>query len=97
MSDKEDIKKAIKGKLPFLRQKYHVETLGIFGSFARDEQTPESDIDIVVKLEAPIGFFDFIRLEKFLSETLNRQVDLVTEKALKPVVKEYISKEIIYV
>lgn len=97
MSNKEQIKKVIKEKLPFLKKKYHVKRLGVFGSFARDDQTPGSDIDIIVEFESSIGFFDFIRLENFLSEILGKQVDLITEKALKPVIKEDVLKETIYV
>lgn len=97
MNGKEEIRETIKVNLPFLKEKYHVEQLGIFGSFAKDEQNEKSDVDILVKFESPIGFFDFIRLEKFLSETLNKNVDLVTENALKPAIKNYVLKEIIYV
>jgi len=95
--DKEEIKEKIKTQLPFLRDRYHVKKLGLFGSVVRKEQTKESDIDILVEFESPVGFFDFIRLENFLSNNLNKKVDLVTKKALKPAIKDNILKEIIYV
>lgn len=95
--NKEQIIKQIKEKLPFLKQKYNVERLGVFGSIARDEQTDKSDVDMLVEFSSPIGFFDFIRLENFLSETLKQKVDLVTKNTLKQVIKEDIIKETLYV
>lgn len=83
--------------MPLLHKKYHVERLGVFGSVVRGEQGKDSDIDIIVELESPIGFFDFIRLEKFLSRVLGSKVDLVSKKAIKPAIKEEILKETIYV
>lgn len=71
--------------------------MGIFGSFARGEENSQSDVDIVVEFTSPMGFFDFIRLEKSLSESLGRQVDLVTKSALKPAIKPYVLKEAMYV
>lgn len=95
--DKEEIKKRIARQLPYLRQKYNVKRLGIFGSVVRNEQEKESDVDILVEFTSPVGFFDFIRLEDFLAKTLNQKVDLVTRKALKPAIKDNILKETIYV
>lgn len=87
----------IKDQLPLLHEKYHVKKLGIFGSFARGEQNPESDVDIIVEFESPVGFFEFIRLENYLSEILGAKVDLVTERALKPSIKESVLQETVYV
>jgi predicted nucleotidyltransferase len=56
--------------------------IGIFGSYARNEQTKESDIDILVKLNKGITLLQLIRLENELSEKLGIKVDLVTEGAL---------------
>ena len=84
--DKNDLKRTISNKLPFLQQRYNVKSLGIFGSVARNEQKRGSDIDILVEFSSPIGFFDFVRLENFLTKTLNQKVDLVSKKALKPTI-----------
>lgn len=95
--EKEKIIQTINLQLPFLRDRYNVKNLGIFGSVARNEGKEESDIDIVVEFESPIGFLDFIRLENFLSKILQRKVDLISKKAIKPALKESILKEVIYV
>ena len=92
-----EIRQKINSQLPYLKDKYHVKRVGIFGSVVRGKQKKESDIDILVEFDSPIGFFDFIRLENFLSQTLNIKVDLVTKKALKPAIKKDILKELIYV
>jgi len=95
--DKDQIRKKITKQLPFLRQKYNVKRLGIFGSVVRDQQRKGSDVDMLVEFVSPIGFFDFVRLENFLTETLNQKVDLVSKKALKSAIKDDILGETIYV
>ena len=81
----------------FLKDNYHVKKIGVFGSVARGDQKEISDIDILVEFSEPIGFFRFIELEEFLSNAIGKKVDLVTQKALKPVIKEDILKEVVYV
>ena len=83
--------------MPYLKEKYHVKKLGVFGSVARNEQSPESDVDILVEFESPVGFFDFIRMENFLTGVLKMKVDLITRKALKSAIKEEVLKEVVYV
>ena len=75
---------------------YNVDKIGYFGSFARNEQTESSDIDIIVSFKKPLGwaFFD---LQELLEKELKRKVDLVTFNALKEQLKETILKEIKYV
>ena len=95
--NKEEILKKIKERLPVLKEQYHVKEIGVFGSAIKGEETENSDIDILVEFSIPIGFFNFIRLENFLSEILGKKVDLVTKKAIKPIIKEEILKETVYV
>lgn len=61
------------------------------------ETIQKSDVDILVKLSRPVGMFDFIRLENYLAEKLGRKVDLVTPHALKPIIKNDILNEVVYV
>jgi predicted nucleotidyltransferase len=79
-----------------LKTEYQVKSIGIFGSYARDEQVQTSDIDILVEFEGPIGFFKFIKLENYLTEKLGAKVDLVTPDALKPLIKSEIIQETVY-
>lgn len=80
-----------------LRDQYGVENIGVFGSVSRGEEKKSSDVDILVEFSKPLGFFKFIELERFLGELIGRKVDLVTKKALKPVIKDGILAEVIYV
>ncbi len=74
-----------------------VKTIGVFGSVARDEQTFQSDIDLLVEFSRPVGFVTFMRLENFLSEQPGNKVDLVTSDSLKPVIRQDVLSEVIYV
>jgi predicted nucleotidyltransferase len=59
------------------------ERIGIFGSFARKQDTPESDIDILVKFRETITLLQLVQIERELAQILGKKVDLVTEAALK--------------
>lgn len=80
-----------------LKEKYHIKELGIFGSYVRDEQREDSDIDILVEFEKPIDFFTFIELEETLTELLGVKVELVMKRALKPLIGRCILEEVQYV
>jgi len=96
MKSKEEILKTIKKELPSLKEKFKVRSIGLFGSYAREEQTTVSDIDMLVEFEVPVGFFKFIELENYLSAKLGAKVDLVTPDALKPLIKPHIMEEAVY-
>ena len=69
--------------------------IGIFGSFARNEQTFESDLDILIHLNSDISLLDLVRMERELSQILGTKVDLVTEESIKnPKLKKYIEKDL---
>jgi predicted nucleotidyltransferase len=96
MKSKEQILKILKQDIPFLKGKFNVKSLGLFGSYVREEQTEKSDIDMLVEFEKPVGFFKFIELEDYLSNKLGVKVDLVTSDALKPLIKPLIMSEAVY-
>lgn len=83
--------------MDFLRDTYGVDELGVFGSVARGDNTEKSDIDILVTLSRPMGYFEFIDLEEYLAKLLGKKVDLVTKKALKPAIKDDILQQVTYV
>ena len=80
-----------------LRSEFGVIGIGIFGSAVRGDQDADSDVDILVEFERPIGFVRFMRLEKRLAELVGMPVDLVTKKALKPHIGKRILQEVRYV
>jgi predicted nucleotidyltransferase len=76
-------------------KKFGVSSLSLFGSVARNQARQNSDIDILVDFEKPIGLFEFARLQLYLEETLGRKVDLVTPDALRKELREDILREAI--
>jgi uncharacterized protein len=73
---------------------YGVTEIGIFGSCVRGDASSDSDIDILVGFNRPVGFFKFLELEERLSEWLGAKVDLVTKAALKPHIGRRILSEV---
>jgi len=98
MKTLKEIKTQLETLKPLLSEQYGVETIGVFGSYTRGEQTKKSDIDILVTFaqDAKVGFFKFLELEEFLAKKLGVKVDLVTKDALKPYIKERILRETVY-
>ena len=97
MKKLEEIQTALKEELPYLRKKFNVKKIGLFGSYVRDEQTEKSDLDMLVDFEKPLGFFKLINLEDYISKKLGTKVEVVTPGALKERIKPYIMRDIIYV
>jgi len=83
----------------FLREQFHVVKIGIFGSFARNEQNPDSDIDILIEMENNVSNVYDLKwnLREFLKNQFQRDVDICNSKHIKPYAKEYILKDAIYV
>ena len=79
-----------------LENKYHIKSIGLFGSFVRGDATEFSDVDILVEFEKPIGL-DFVTLGDELEEILGIRVDLVTLNSIKPNMLEYIRQDLVYV
>lgn len=67
-----------------------VSKVGVFGSFARGEETEESDLDLLVSFDGKKSLLSVVRLERELSEALNRKVDVLTEAAISPYLKDRI-------
>lgn len=89
------IREILREQLPVLAARYNVHSLGIFGSYARDQQRAESDLDILVEFDETPGLINFIELENYLSDLLNLKVDLVMRQALKPRIGRRILEEMI--
>lgn len=90
-----NIEKILKSQKQLLKEKFQVKKIGVFGSFARGEESKDSDIDILVEFYGPIGW-EFFDLRDYLKDILRREVDLVTKKALKPQIKTVILNEVKY-
>lgn len=96
MSQFDTIRDQLKMLKDELGDKYHIRTIGLFGSVVRNDFTPESDIDIIVDFKASVGI-DFIELADVLESRLGKPVDLVSKRGIKPAYYKAIEAEIIYV
>jgi len=88
-----NITSILREELPKLKSQYNVTALEIFGSFVRNEQKPNSDLDILVSFSKAPSLFKFIELEDYLSELLGVKVDLVMRSSLKPNIGQRILAE----
>jgi len=78
-----------------LFNRFKITKPGVFGSFARGEETPESDVDILVEFSEVPGIIDFFSAEEHLEKLLNRKIDLVRENAIRPELREIVMSEVI--
>ena len=96
MLSSSNIEHILRNLKPTLSDKFEVERIGYFGSFARGDQNADSDVDILVEFRRPLGwaFFD---LQELLEKELQRKVDLVSSKALKEQLRDEILSQTRYV
>ncbi len=94
-----DLIEFLKVNKEYLCNKFHLARIGVFGSFARKEQTVNSDIDLIVELEENTqNIYELkIELRNYFKEHLNRDIDIAREKYLKPRVKAEILRDVEYV
>ena len=91
----EKIKGILKDLKREIRNKYKAELLGIFGSFARGEQTSKSDLDVLVLFDTDATLFDFVGLAIFLEEKLGIKVDIVPQDTLRKEIKEKVLSDVV--
>jgi len=82
-------------QIPVLAERYSVETLEVFGSYVRDEQKADSDLDVLVTFTEAPSLLTFIAIENYLSDLLGVKVDLVMKDSLKPKIGQQILREAI--
>ncbi len=87
--------RALRERQRELAARFTVRRIGLFGSCARNEAGPESDVDILVELNEPT-FDHYMDLKFYLEEILHRQVDLVLRDTIKPRLKSVIEQEVVY-
>jgi predicted nucleotidyltransferase len=83
----------LRQQLPLLRERYNVTSLSLFGSYVRQQQRRDSDLDILVTFQQAPSLFRYVELENYLSDLLKVKVDLVMRDALKPAIGKRILDE----
>ncbi len=84
----EEAAKLLKKNRDKISSEYKARVLGVFGSYAREGQKPETDIDILVRFDVGATLFDLVGLGDFLEEMLCLKVDIVSERALRPELRD---------
>jgi len=97
MKTLEEIKEILKKHKNKIKREFKAEIIGVFGSYVRGEEKPESDVDVLVRFMEGATIFDLIGLAEFLEEKLGIKADIVSERALRPELKEQILKEVVAV
>jgi predicted nucleotidyltransferase len=98
MKSVDEIRTILRAHRSELKERYYVEEIALFGSFARGEQTDASDLDILVTLNAPLGW-EFVDLSDYLAELLQTKVEVLTRGAIdrKPYLRQIIEEDLILV
>jgi len=96
-NDVDAITGMLRQHLPSLAENYHVTSLGVFGSYVRRQQSPQSDLDVLVVFDQQPSLLKFIELENYLTDLLGIKVDLVMRDALKPAIGKQILSEVVQV
>ncbi len=96
MLTKLEIESKLQAIKPVLIDKFHVSTIGYFGSYSTGQQNEQSDLDLLVEFSQPVGW-EFFTLERYLEQTMGLRVDLVTHNSLKEQIKESILNQVQYI
>lgn len=91
----QEICQSLRHLQPVLAEQYQVKSLGVFGSFVRQEQCTDSDLDLLVTFVEPPSLLRFVELENYLSDRLGIPVDLVMQDVLKPTIGKQILQEVV--
>ena len=91
-----EVLRKLERELPFLQREFDIETIGVFGSVSRGEDTPESDVDVLYTFRnGAIGIKKFLDLADFLEELFGRKVELVSETFLSPYIRPYVEADVV--
>ena len=92
-----EIQQILREQIPFLAEKFGVKIVGVFGSYVRQEQRPDSDLDILIELARPprISLIGLVELEDYLSQILGVKVDLAIKTNLKKRIGMRILQEVV--
>jgi predicted nucleotidyltransferase len=96
---KKEIISYLQQKQSYFHNTFGINFIGLFGSFSRGDETEESDIDILYKIEKgkKLSMFNYLKIASHLEDVFHKKIDLVRVETLKPKVKEYIDRDLIYV
>ena len=95
--NRKEVTRVIESHRQEIMDRFSVKSLYLFGSTARDQAGPESDVDLLVEFSKPVGLFEFIELQQTLEKILGCKVDLGTRRSLKMHLRDRVIQEAIRV
>ena len=97
--NKNEIIDYLQKQQPYFYANFGIRFVGLFGSFSRGDETKNSDIDILYKIDKDkkLSMFKYLKIASQLEDFFHKKIDLVREETLKPTVKKYIDRDLIYV
>lgn len=87
----------LKEEINFLSSNYSVKSIGLYGSYVRNENSKNSDIDLLIDFSNMPDIFQFVELSNYLSKKLNRKIDLVTVDSVRPEIKTQVFNEAVFI
>lgn len=97
MKSKEEVLAVLTRMTKQQKDQYKVRRIGLFGSYAREEQRPDSDIDLLVDFSDDADLYDLAELKYFLEEKLHHRVDIVPARALREELRQAVLTDVSYV
>ena len=94
---RDEVLKILRAHKATLAERFDVAELALFGSFARDEAAEDSDVDILVRFEGPTHWRRYFDAQFYIEDLLGREIDLATEKMVRPEIRPYVEKEAVRV
>jgi len=91
----EELRARLAAAMPTLRAAHPIRSIGVFGSWARGEQTPQSDVDLLIEFDEPVGLFEFFEVQGKLEDLLGVPVDMTTPGGLEPQIVEGVMRDLL--
>lgn len=91
----EEVKKIVAEEKNEIRKQFKAEIIGIFGSYARGDNYPDSDLDLLIDLDVGATLFDLVGVQLFFEDRLGCKVDVVTRRGLREEIREYVYNDLI--
>ncbi len=95
--NRDEVLNALRAHKPTLAERFGVTRLALYGSFARDQATPDSDVDVLVEFDTPPDWRRYFGAQFYLEDLLGRTVDLATDGEVRAEIRPYVERDSIYV
>ena len=95
--NRDEVLELLRQHKPILKERFGVSEISLFGSFARDDATDESDIDVVVKFEGAPTLMTYSRVQVFIENLIGRRVDVAQQPDIRHEIRRYVERDLVEV